>query len=142
MKYYKNNLEGLDKLREVLELSLRMICENIESSSDEENLKELEIVKEDDLLSIGEFANLLRLKGVPFGRNKVHSWLSNRNYTQRKNNKNYAIPKYIDEGMFKVKTYIVNTVDGPIETETIYLTSKGIKYFMKKILSEFNIKES
>lgn len=57
MKYYKNNLEGLDKLREVLELSLRMICENIESSSDEENLKELEIVKEDDVLSIGEFAN-------------------------------------------------------------------------------------
>ena len=105
-------------------------------------LKELEIVKEDDVLSIGEFANLLRLKGVPFGRNKVHSWLSNRNYTQRKNNKNYAIPKYIDEGMFKVKTYIVNTVDGPIETETIYFTSKGIKYFMKKILSEFNIKES
>lgn len=142
MKYYKNNLEGLDKLREVLELSLRLICENIESSQDEENLKELEIVKEDDVLSIGEFANLLRLKGVPFGRNKVHSWLSNRNYTQRKNNKNYAIPKYIDEGMFKVKTYIVNTVDGPIETETIYLTSKGSKYFMKKILSEFNIKES
>lgn len=142
MKYYKNNLEGLDKLREVLELSLRLILENIESSQDEENLKELEIVKEDDVLSIGEFANLLRLKGVPFGRNKVHSWLSNRNYTQRKNNKNYAIPKYIDEGMFKVKTYIVNTVDGPIETETIYLTSKVIKYFMKKILSEFNIKES
>lgn len=142
MKYYKNNLEGLDKLREVLELSLRLILENIESSQDEENLKELEIVKEDDVLSIGEFANLLRLKGVPFGRNKVHSWLSNRNYTQRKNNKNYAIPKYTDEGMFKVKTYIVNTVDGPIETETIYLTSKGIKYFMKKILSEFNIKES
>ena len=142
MKYYKNNLEGLDKLREVLELSLRLILENIESSQDEENLKELEIVKEDDVLSIGEFANLLRLKGVPFGRNKVHSWLSNRKYTQRKNNKNYAIPKYIDEGMFKVKTYIVNTVDGPIETETIYLTSKGIKYFMKKILSEFNIKES
>ena len=103
MKYYKNNLEGLDKLREVLELSLRLILENIESSQDEENLKELEIVKEDDVLSIGEFANLLRLKGVPFGR---------------------------------------NTVDGPIETETIYLTSKGIKYFMKKILSEFNIKES
>ena len=86
MKYYKNNLEGLDKLREVLELSLRLILENIESSQDEENLKELEIVKEDDVLSIGEFANLLSLKGVPFGRNKVHSWLSNRNYTQRKNN--------------------------------------------------------
>ena len=103
MKYYKNNLEGLDNLKEVLELSLRMICENIESNRDEENLEELEFVKEDDVVSIGEFANILRLKGVPFGRNKVHSWLSNRNYTYRKNDKNYAIQKYVDEGVFKVK---------------------------------------
>ena len=58
-----------------------MICENIESSRYEENLEELEVVKEDDVISIGEFANLLRLKEVPFGKNKVHSWLSNRNYT-------------------------------------------------------------
>ena len=142
MKYYKNNLEGLDKLREVLELSLRMICENIESNRDEENLEELEFVKEEDVVSIGEFASILRLKGVPFGRNRVYSWLSNRNYTYRKNDKNYAIQKYIDEGLFKVKTYIVNTVDGPVETQTIYLTSDGVRYFTKKILGEFNIRES
>ena len=142
MKYYKNNLEGLDKLREVLGLSLRMICENIESNRDEENLEELEFVKEEDVVSIGEFASILRLKGVPFGRNRVYSWLSNRNYTYRKNDKNYAIQKYIDEGLFKVKTYIVNTVDGPVETQTIYLTSDGVRYFTKKILGEFNIRES
>ena len=39
MKYYKSNLEGLDKLKEILELSLRMISENIESNRDEENLE-------------------------------------------------------------------------------------------------------
>lgn len=142
MKHYKSNLEGLDKLREVLGLSLRMICENIESNRDEENLEELEFVKEEDVVSIGEFASILRLKGVPFGRNRVYSWLSNRNYTYRKNDKNYAIQKYIDEGLFKVKTYIVNTVDGPVETQTIYLTSDGVRYFTKKILGEFNIRES
>ena len=50
--------------------------------------------------------------------------------------------RYIDEELFKVKTYIVNTIDGPIETETIYLTSIGCSYFMKKILEEFNIREN
>ncbi|QJA09383.1 hypothetical protein HF520_10620 [Romboutsia sp. CE17] len=38
MKYYKSNLEGLDKLREVLELSLRMISENIESNRKERKI--------------------------------------------------------------------------------------------------------
>ena len=138
MKYYKNNIEKLDKLKEVLELSLKMICEDIESNREEENLK---LIKE-DVISIGEFATTLKLKGVPFGRNKVHSWLSNRNYTYRKNDKNYAIQKYVDEGLFKIKTYIVNTVDGPIETQTIYLTDYVVKYFTKKILGEFDIRES
>ena len=138
MKYYKNNIEKLDKLKEVLELSLKMICEDIESNREEENLK---LIKE-DVISIGEFATTLKLKGVPFGRNKVHSWLSNRNYTYRKNDKNYAIQKYVDEGLFKIKTYIVNTVDGPIETQTIYLTDYGVKYITKKILGEFDIRES
>lgn len=143
MKYCKSKLEGLDKLREVLELSLRLIVENIESSTDEESLNELEIMpKEDDAISMGEFANLLKSYEVPFGRNKIYTWMVNRGFCTRRNKKNYSVLKYVDEGLFKVKTYIVNTVDGPIESESIYVTSKGIEYFTKKLLSEFNIKGS
>ena len=131
MNTYKNNLQNLDGLKEVLELGLKMILENIESSR-EEKLKVTP--KDESVISIGEFSELLRAKGVPFGRNKVHSWLVNRGYCIRKNNKNYSIQKYVDEGLFKVKTYIVNTVDGPIETETIYLTNYGVEYFTEKLL--------
>lgn len=139
MKYCKSKLERLDKLREVLELSLRLIVENMESSTDEENLNELEIMsKEDDAISMGEFANLLKSYEVPFGRNKIYTWMVNRGFCTRKNNKNYVVSKYVDEGLFKVRTYIVNTVDGSIESETIYVTSKDVKYFTKELLSEFN----
>lgn len=152
MKNYKNNLEGLDKLREILDLqlnliqtqetNLRMILKNIESNKDEEVLKEIKKGTDSEAISVGEFADILRIKGVPFGRNKVHSWLNNRGYTFRMNNKNYAKYEFIDSGLFKVKTYIVNTVEGPIEVETIYITAKGVMHFKKEIFKEFNIRES
>ena len=46
-----------------------------------ENLEKVDLIKNTDLLSIGEFAQSLKLRGVQFGRNKLHSWLNNRGYT-------------------------------------------------------------
>ncbi|MGL5693907.1 MAG: phage antirepressor KilAC domain-containing protein [Peptostreptococcaceae bacterium] len=141
MKGYRGNLEYLDKLRESINLqknilesqeqSLKTIIENMDSSS--------EVQCSEAVVRVGDFAEMLKSRGVPYGRNKVHSWLSNRGYTYRENDKNYAKDEYIDKGLFRVKSYIVNTKNGPIVDETIYLTSKGVKYFLEKILNEFGI---
>lgn len=152
MNYCKKNLENIDKLIEVIELqrnlldsqelSLKIIMDNIESSSKKGRIKEVNLKESNEtLLKIGEFAEILRDKGVPYGRNKIHSWLNNRGYTYRENDRNYAKAKYINKGLFKVKSYVVNKKDGPTVEGTIHLTSKGVKYFTKEILKEFNIKE-
>ena len=95
MNYYKNNLEYLDKLSEVIDLqrsilyfqehNQNMIIKDIESNSEK-----------NDLAKIGE-ADMLRVKDIPYGRNKVRSWLNNMGYAYRENDRNYAKEKYINE---------------------------------------------
>ena len=82
MNYCKKNLENIDKLIEVIELqrnlldsqelSLKIIMDNIESSSKKGRIKEVNLKESNEtLLKIGEFAEILRDKGVPYGRNKI-----------------------------------------------------------------------
>ncbi len=84
---------------------------------------------------------MIKSRGVPYGRNKVHSWFNNRGYTYRENDRNYAKDEYIAKGLFEVKRYVRNSKDGTDVKETIYLTPQGVAYFMEKILREFNIEE-
>ena len=62
------------------------------------------------------------------------------NFPLWQENREELVYEFIDSGLFKVKTYIVNTVEGPIEVETIYITAKGVMHFKKEIFKEFNIR--
>ena len=164
MDSYKNNLQNLLKLKELIDAqrqfldlqsqSLKIIESNMKNTTidmDEENqlrnLYEsnedrsivLSTIGDDDVVvRIGDFAEMIKRRGVPYGRNKIHSWLNNRGYTYREGDRNYAKTKFIDEGLFKVKDYVVNRKGGAKIESTIYLTSKGVSYFMDKILREFD----
>lgn len=164
MDSYKNNLQNLLKLKELIDAqrqfldlqsqSLKIIESNMKNTTidmDEENqlrnLYEsnedrsivLSTIGDDDVVvRIGDFAEMIKRRGVPYGRNKIHSWLNNRGYTYREGDRNYAKTKFIDEGLFKVKDYVVNRKGGAKIESTIYLTPKGVSYFMDKILREFD----
>ncbi len=99
----------------------------------------------DVVVRIGDFAESVKKRGIPYGRNKIHSWLNNRGYTYREDDRNYPYVEYIDEGLFKVKEYVINRKGGAKIESTMYLTPKGVNYFMEKLLNEFgkkiNVKE-
>ena len=80
-------------------------------------------------IKIGKFAKIIRDKGVPFGRNKIHSWLNNRGYTYRIKDKNFVKSEYIVKGLFEIRGY------------SLYITPEGVSYFTKRLLKEFNIEE-
>lgn len=164
MDSYKNNLQNLLKLKELIDAqrqfldlqsqSLKIIESNMKNTAidmEEENqLRNLYEINEDRsivlstigdddvVVRIGDFAEMIKRRGVPYGRNKIHSWLNNRGYTYREGDRNYAKTKFIDEGLFKVKDYVVNRKGGAKIESTIYLTPKGVSYFMDKILREFD----
>lgn len=164
MDSYKNNLQNLLKLKElidaqrqfldlqsqslkIIELNMKNTAIDMEEENQLRNLYEsnedrsivLSTIGDDDVVvRIGDFAEMIKRRGVPYGRNKIHSWLNNRGYTYREGDRNYAKTKFIDEGLFKVKDYVVNRKGGAKIESTIYLTPKGVSYFMEKILREFD----
>lgn len=149
MNCYKSNLEYLDELRKNInsqrellifqENHLKLLENRIESLDKNEKLEQASNIN--SVVRVGDFAEMLKSRGVPFGRNKIHSWLTNRGYTYRENDRNYAKKEYVAKGLFEIKSYVVNRKSGATVEETIYITPKGVAYFMKKILEEFNIKE-
>lgn len=148
MNCYKSNLDCLRKSiqsqRELLsfqEKYLKLLEERGESVDENEEMVVDEAKVSSTVVKIGDFAKMIKSRGVPYGRNKVHSWFNNRGYTYRENDRNYAKDEYIAKGLFEVKRYVKNSKDGTDIKETIYLTPQGVAYFMEKILREFNIEE-
>ena len=105
MNCYKSNLDYLLKniqsQKELLifqENHLKLLEDRIESLDKNEELGEASTIS--SVVRVGDFAEMLKSRGVPFGRNKVHSWLTNRGYTYRENDRNYAKKEYVDKGLF------------------------------------------
>ena len=152
MSCYKSNLEYLNELRKNISSQRELLdfqekhLEFLEDKigSFDKSKKSYERISEScesTVVRIGDFAEMLKSRGVPFGRNKIHSWLTNRGYTYRENDRNYAKSEYVEKGLFEVRNYVVNKRSGATVEQTIYLTPKGVAYFMKKILREFNLEE-
>ena len=148
MNYYKSNLDYLRKniqsQKELLnfqEKYLKLLEDKMECVDENEEIVDDEANVSSTVVKIGDFAKMIKSRGVPFGRNKVHSWFNNRGYTYRENDRNYAKDEYIAKGLFEVKRYVRNSKEGTNIKETIYLTPQGVAYFMEKILREFNIEE-
>ena len=55
----------------------------------------------------------------------------------KQNLENQPKQKYIEQGLFKIREFYINTNHGPKLVITPYITGKGQKYFVKIIKEEY-----
>lgn len=103
------------------------------------------VAESSDSIDMGTFAKLIKDENVfDKGRNKLFEFMREEGYLTKKkiNGKftNEPYQKYIDQGLFEIKEYALNTAYGDkIKTKTL-VTGKGQIYFVEK-LRKLNIDE-
>ena len=96
------------------------------------------IAESSDSVDMGTFAKLIKDEQVfDKGRNKLFEWLRDNEYlTKKKINGSFVnepYQRYIEQGLFEIKEYVVTTPYGEkIKTKTL-VTGKGQIYFVEKL---------
>lgn len=96
------------------------------------------IAESSDSIDMGTFAKLIKDEKVfTKGRNKLFEWLRDNEYLTKKKVKgqftNEPYQKYVDQGLFEIKEFVVSTPYGDkIKTKTL-VTGKGQIYFVEKL---------
>ncbi len=96
----------------------------------------------EDAISIGAFAKMLNSLGIDIGRNRLFYWFRVNGYIMNQGNENQPKQKYVEQGLFKTRQYVVNTNNGQKIKVTTYITGKGQKYFIKIIGEEFGYEKN
>ncbi|MBO3443698.1 phage antirepressor KilAC domain-containing protein [Clostridium sp. CCUG 7971] len=91
----------------------------------------------EDCISIGAFAKLLNTLGINIGRNRLFNWFRNNGYLMSQGIENHPKQKYIEQGLFRTRQFIINTNHGSEIKITTYITGKGQKYFIDLIKGDF-----
>lgn len=90
-----------------------------------------------DSISIGAFAKLLNNMGIRIGRNRLFAWFRANGYLMNQYHENQPKQKYIEQGLFTTREFVINTSNGPKLQITTYITGKGQNYFINIIKGEF-----
>lgn len=93
----------------------------------------------EDSISIGAFAKLLNNFGINIGRNRLFAWFRNNGYFMSQGYENHPKQKYIEQGLFKTRQFIINTNHGQEIKITTYITGKGQRYFIEKLSMIFDL---
>jgi len=93
-------------------------------------------VDEDSYMSISSYAKCLTEIGFKFSRNSLFKWFRDNGYIIKQENQNLPKQVYINQNLFKVRQIAINTSDGIKIILTPYVTLKGKKYFLKKIMED------
>jgi len=93
-------------------------------------------VDEDSYMSISSYAKCLTEIGFKFSRNSLFKWFRDNGYIIKQENQNLPKQVYINQNLFKVRQIAINTSDGIKISLTPYVTLKGKKYFLKKIMED------
>lgn len=135
----KNGAYITNKLIEEMVENLDLIIKLINSLKEHEEYINIgKVVGEcEDAISIGAFAKLLNNIGIDIGRNRLFIWFRNNGYIMKQNLENQPKQKYIEQGLFKIREFYINTNHGPKLVITPYITGKGQKYFVKIIKEEY-----
>ena len=91
------------------------------------------IANSNSCIDIGKFAKLITDEGIKMGRNNLFKWLRNNKYLMSGNE---PYQKYIDNGYFEIKEYIVNTNHGELTKITPLITGKGQIKIIEKLRNE------
>ena len=108
------------------------IKNNMESNVDFEEHEN----KDFNYMSISSYAKCLTEIGFKFSRNSLFKWFRDNGYIIKQENQNLPKQVYINQGLFKVRQIAINTSDGIKISLTPYVTLKGKKYFLKKIMED------
>ena len=85
-------------------------------------------------VTIGQYAKIIN-NIQPMGRNRLYKWFRDNGYFISKgSDKNMPKQVYVESGLFAVCEKIVSTKNGEILSIKPFLTCKGQKYFIGKIL--------
>lgn len=91
----------------------------------------------EDCISIGAFAKLLNTLDINIGRNRLFAWFRNNGYIMSQGLENQPKQKYVEQGLFKTRQFIINTSHGKEIKITTYITGKGQRYFINLIKGDF-----
>ena len=93
---------------------------------------------------IGELAKLIRQncpnkaqKGYNIGQNRLYEWMRENDYIGKSGNF-YNVPnqRYIEQGLFKLRTNSFSVNGKMLTKNTTLVTGKGQQYFINKFLAE------
>lgn len=138
----------------IIKLATKLKEEKIQRCLSERKVKELEqkIVSDkpytnfgksmatvDDAITIGQFAKLIQNnEGIPIGRNRLFKFLRDSGYLMKQcSESNIPIQTYVEQGLFKVDEYIVQTEEGPLISTKTLITGKGQVYLLDKITKDY-----
>lgn len=91
-----------------------------------------------DSILIGNLAKLLTQNGIKIGQNRLFAWLREHEYLCSSKGERWNAPRqqYADQGLFELKTTVVNNPDGSTRvTHTAKVTGKGQIYFINGFLN-------
>lgn len=93
-------------------------------------------------VSVGSLAKMITNNGITIGQNRLYEWLRDNGYLIKDGrNKNVAIQRFVESGLFELKENLTYDNDGVpvLRKPTTMVTGKGQKYFIDKFL-KFNLK--
>lgn len=95
----------------------------------------------DDSISVGNFAKVLRQRGIKTGQNRLFDWLRTHGYLIAMG-KRYNSPtqRAMELGIMEVRETVITTNHGSKTRFTPLITGKGQQYFATKFLSKQALK--
>ena len=91
------------------------------------------LLKSKSSILIGDFAKILCEENLNIGEVRLFEWLREKGYVYKEHKTNKPYQKYIDSGLFEVKTGVVKSAFRDIQTFTIKVKPKGQLYFYNKL---------
>jgi len=94
----------------------------------------------DGSVNVGVFAKMVyEQHGIKIGRNNLLTWLRERGFLIKQKGREYNLPKqkYIEQGLFEVRTAVISRTSGDIQTGTTLITGKGQIYLTEKLQQYF-----
>lgn len=108
------------------------VKDGMESNSDFEEYED----EDSNYMSISSYAKCLTEIGFKFSRNSLFKWFRENGYIIKQENQNLPAQRYINQKLFKVRQIAINTSDGIKISLTPYVSLKGQKYFLKKMMED------
>ena len=87
-------------------------------------------------MSISSYAKCLNELGFNFSRNSLFKWFRDNGYIIKQENQNLPKERFINQDLFKVHQIAINTSEGIKIGLTPYVSLKGQRYFLKKIMGD------